>query len=113
MYLLTGNLSINRLYIIIGVVLLSTLPDFDFIIPGPHRAFSHSLVFCMLVTAAVGYLTPFTYLSVFSILLSHLLLDSFADGFNTVSWLWPYRVFHSAVSYNNIVTIIKEGFKVF
>ena len=114
-YLLTGNLDINRWYIVTGVTVLSSLPDLDFLIPGPHRGFSHSLAFCILCSAVVGYLTKFSYLSVFSILVSHLLLDSLADGFYTVSWLWPFYSYSAETSYgwNNIIGMIKHALRVF
>jgi membrane-bound metal-dependent hydrolase YbcI (DUF457 family) len=113
-YLLTGNLSLDRLYIIGGVVLLSVLPDFDLFFPGPHRGFTHSLIFCILIGAIIGCLSKFSYLSVFSILFSHVLLDSLGNGFGQVSWLWPFFVHHSPVTYglNDIGELIKETFRI-
>ena len=114
-YLATGDLSIGRIYIVVGVLVISSLPDFDFIIPGPHRAFSHSLVFCIIATAIIGYFTKFTYLSVGAMLLSHLLLDSLANGWYSVSWLWPWYVHKSPVSYgwDNIGEFIRHALRIF
>jgi membrane-bound metal-dependent hydrolase YbcI (DUF457 family) len=113
-YLLSGNLSLDRLYIIGGVVLLSVLPDFDLFFPGPHHGFTHSLIFCILTGAIIGYLSKFSYLSVFSILFSHVLLDSLGNGFGQVSWLWPFFVHHSPVTYglNDIGEFIKNTFRI-
>ena len=115
MYLLSGNLDLNRMYILFWVVVLSNAPDFDMLVPGPHRAFSHSLLFCLIVTALVGRFTPLSYLSVSLILLSHLLLDSLQDGFYTVSWAWPFYEHISVESYgwNDMINIIKRVFTIY
>jgi membrane-bound metal-dependent hydrolase YbcI (DUF457 family) len=112
-YLLSGNLNINRWYIVAGVTLLSVLPDIDVLIPGMHRGFGHSLLFAVAVTAVVGGITKFSYLPTFLILLSHLLLDSLRDGFNTVSWLFPFYIYHSEAPFNDIHSLIKEIFRMF
>ncbi len=114
-YLLLGDLSIDRIYIILGVILLSTLPDFDFLIPGPHRGFSHSLLFSGLVALVVGSVTPISYLTSFGILVSHLFLDSMSDGWYSVSWLWPIQYHHSPVSYTltDVTSFIKDSIRIF
>lgn len=114
-YLLSGDLSINRVYMVVGVAALAISPDLDILVPGPHRGFSHSLIFCSIATAMVGTYTPFTYLSTFSVLASHLLLDSLGSGFRTVSWLWPFYAHASEASYrwNDLESVIKGIFKVF
>jgi membrane-bound metal-dependent hydrolase YbcI (DUF457 family) len=111
-YLMTGNLSIDRLYIVAGVTALSILPDFDFLTPFGHRSLTHSLIFCIGTGLLIGRFTPFTYLTSISILLSHLVLDSLADSFASVSWLYPFHIHHS--SYNpDLITLIKRFFSVF
>lgn len=114
-YLLAGDLSLNRVYMVAGVVFLSNVHDLDFLIPGPHRGFSHSLLFCLIVALLVGYLTKFSFLGAFMVLSSHLLLDSFANGFGTVSWLWPYYKAPIANEYGwgNIKDMIKHSLRIF
>jgi membrane-bound metal-dependent hydrolase YbcI (DUF457 family) len=111
-YLLAGDLNIDRIYILIGIVLLSILPDFDFLLPFGHRSFSHSLLFCLVASIIIGRFTPFSYLTCFSIILSHLVLDSLEDGFHTVSWLWPFQI-HTSHYNPDLITIIKRFFSVF
>lgn len=112
MYLLSGDLSIDRIYMIGYVVALSVLPDIDFLLGIGHRTALHSLLFTAAISVPIGVFTQFGWLTSFLILLSHLLLDGFDDGFNTVSWFWPWSVYEYHVN-PELLSLIKRIFSVF
>lgn len=114
-YLLVGDLSINRIGIVVGIVLLSCVHDLDFLFPGPHRGITHSLLFCLAMTATVPWFTPFAPHTVFLITMSHLLLDSVGDGFSSVWWTWPFGECKACVptELTDLKGIIKHAFRIF
>lgn len=96
----------NRWKILIGVVLLSNLPDVDIVIGlifqgngnAFHRGPTHSLIFALVVGLLASnawrlwsQIPRFSFTTCFLIILSHILADAIFTG-SRISFFWPLAV---------------------
>ena len=100
------------------IVLFSNLPDLD-VFPGIiyndvnyfHRGFMHSFLFAIIVPLILAPYLPISPVVCASLIASHVVLDMYCDGINTVSHIWPLYTFESGYSISimeGIRTIFKE-----
>jgi inner membrane protein len=101
-----GRSNFDRWKILVGVILLSNLPDVD-VVAGLifrgngsafHRGPTHSLLFALVtgILASNGWriwsrIPKFSFLNCFLIILSHVLADAIFTG-SKISFLWPFAV---------------------
>ncbi|WP_456369800.1 metal-dependent hydrolase [Geoglobus sp.] len=97
-YLLTSSLEFSLYAVFFGL-----LSDLDYVVGVKHRGVTHSLLFMILLSSAVGYFNPSLGVAAFYGVGMHILLDMLTKSGVQLYWPMKRRVRIAEMSFDSVV----------
>lgn len=97
-YVLTSSLEVSLYAVLFGL-----LSDLDYVVCLKHRGVTHSLLFMIILSSAVGYFNPLLGVAAFYGVGMHIILDMLTKSGVQLYWPMKRRVRIAELSFDSVV----------